>query len=531
MKALALFITASAPLALGLYTLLPTAADARQDHVITAPLPTGPHPAPLAVNVPELHYWAAQQVYSNLFTQASRWHREDLSTWAWDSGPPLAQDEHGWVTELLPNQAASVLIARGPNGLLAAGAYELRWDGTGAFQVQGDSVVVATEPNRMELAIATPSTSGVQLRLIATDPTDPVRNIRLFPPGIDPDDHGLFHPRFLQLLSEFRAIRFMDWQRTNGSEVREWSDRSLPTAAVQTGDSGVCLEHMLALCNELDCDAWFCIPHLASDDYVENFATQVKEQLEPERRVFIEFSNEVWNGGFTQAQYANQQGALLGLSGSAFQNQLRWYSQRAVEIFGVWNGVFAQDSARLVRVLAGQSVNPWTGQVILDHDDAYQQADVYAVAPYFGATMGSPENAAGVLQLSGEAFWKALDDSVTFTLEKVVENVTLADSKGLPLLAYEAGQHLAGIGPWQNDQALTDLFMGANRSDRMGALYTRFLEGWRNSGAHEMFLWNLADEPSKFGSWGLVERSNQNPAEAPKLRAVRLFSSQNSPWW
>ena len=125
MRALALFATASAPLALGLYALLPTAADARQDQVVTAPLPPGPHPAPLAVNVPELHYWAAQQVYSNLFKQASRWHREDLSTWALDSGPPLALDEDGWVTELLPNQAASVLIARGPDGLLAAGTYEL----------------------------------------------------------------------------------------------------------------------------------------------------------------------------------------------------------------------------------------------------------------------------------------------------------------------------------------------------------------------------------------------------------------------
>lgn len=501
------------------------------DHAFVAPLPPGPHPAPLAVNVPELHYWAAQLAYANLFDQASRWYREDLTTWAWDAGPPLELDEHGWVTELKPQQAASVLIARGPKGLLPEGQYEVTWDGAGAFTVQGDPTVVSSEPGRMVLAIDESTESGIQLRLTDTDPDDYVRNVRVRPPGLAADHDGLFHPRFLQLLSKFRAIRFMDWQRTNGSALVHWEDRSRPTDAVQTSDSGVCLEHMLALCNALRCDAWFCMPHLATDEYVANFASQVEAELDPGLRVFVEYSNEVWNGGFEQAHHAAQQGAQLGLSGSAFQNQLRWYSRRSVEVFDLWRNVFGADSERLVCVLAGQSVNPWTGTVILGDQDAHEKTDAYAIAPYFGATLGSPEHGPELLTLSRDEVWEHVESSLKATLEKVGENVALAEEHGLPLMAYEAGQHLVGTGSMLQSQGLTQLFVGLNREERMGELYSRYLAGWRESGAHEMFLWNLADEPSQFGSWGLLERSTQDPADAPKFRAVDAFSRAHEPWW
>lgn len=501
------------------------------DHVFEAPIPRGPHPAPLAVNLAELHYWCAQLAYANLFTQASQWYREDLTTWAWDSGPELELDEHGWVAELKPQQAASVLIARGPDGLLPAGTYRLLWEGEGAFQLQGDPVVVSTQPGRIEFEIATPSESGVQLRLTDTNPDDPVRDIRILPPGIAEDHVGLFHPDFLELLSGYRAIRFMDWQRTNDSELVHWNERALPSDAVQTSDAGVCLEHMIALCNALQCDAWFCMPHLATDDFVTQFATLVEDQLDPKLKVFVEYSNEVWNGGFVQAHHAAAQGAQLGLSGSEFQNQLRWYSRRSVEIFDLWSAVFDAEDQRLVRVLAGQSVNPWTGTVILDDQDAFQKADVYAIAPYFGATMGSQGEADQVLAMEEPEVWDLLEVKLDQSIEKISENVALAEEHGLPLVAYEAGQHLVGVGPYQWNDELTLLFVRMNRDDRMGELYSTYLDAWKASGAHEMFLWNLADEPSRYGSWGLLERSTQDPTDAPKYRAVREFSAQNTAWW
>ena len=50
-----------------------------------------------------------------------------------------------------------------------------------------------------------------------------------------------------------------------------------------------------------------------SADYVREFARLVKGKLDPERRVYVEYSNEVWNGQFQQSKYATEQGQTLSL--------------------------------------------------------------------------------------------------------------------------------------------------------------------------------------------------------------------------
>ena len=36
---------------------------------------------------------------------------------------------------------------------------------------------------------------------------------------------------------------------------------------------GVALEWMIELCNRQKIDPWFCLPHLADDDFVRNFVS------------------------------------------------------------------------------------------------------------------------------------------------------------------------------------------------------------------------------------------------------------------
>jgi hypothetical protein len=55
------------------------------------------------------------------------------------------------------------------------------------------------------------------------------------------------------------------------------------------------------------------MPHQASDEYVRQFALLVKEKLDPSLKVYIEYSNEVWNGIFAQHRYAEEQGKKIGL--------------------------------------------------------------------------------------------------------------------------------------------------------------------------------------------------------------------------
>src|SRR5262245_18033506 len=99
------------------------------------------------------------------------------------------------------------------------------------------------------------------------------------------------------------------------------------------------------------------MPHLADDEFVREFAKLVKKTLDGKRKVYLEYSNEVWNAGFKQAHHAAEQGKKEGLSNNAYQAQLFWYSKRSVEIFKIWEDELGKD--RLVRVLAAQAANSW----------------------------------------------------------------------------------------------------------------------------------------------------------------------------
>jgi hypothetical protein len=68
---------------------------------------------------------------------------------------------------------------------------------------------------------------------------------------------------------------------------------------------------MVQLCNYLKINPWFCIPHLADDDYVRQFALLVKNSLDPALKVYIEYSNEVWNNVFEQHHYAEEKAKEL----------------------------------------------------------------------------------------------------------------------------------------------------------------------------------------------------------------------------
>ena len=52
----------------------------------------------------------------------------------------------------------------------------------------------------------------------------------------------------------------------------------------------------------------------------------VRDTLDPSLKVYIEDSDEVWNGHYTAAVYARQQGLALGLSDNPFEAQIRYHA-------------------------------------------------------------------------------------------------------------------------------------------------------------------------------------------------------------
>ena len=112
----------------------------------------------------------------------------------------------------------------------------------------------------------------------------------------------------------------------------------------------------------------------------------------------------------------------------------------------------------------------------------------------------------------------------------IVANRQSADQRGLRLVAYEGGQHLVGILGVENNQAVTDLFVAANRDARMGAAYTRYLDAWKANGGELFVHFTLTFNFGRFGSWGALESLPQVP-NPPKQQAILDFVQANPCWW
>lgn len=91
------------------------------------------------------------------------------------------------------------------------------------------------------------------------------KNISLLQPGCaEGSSPNSFAPAFLELVSRFDSLRFMDWASTNNNLESEWSDRRLPTApsyaATINVTAGVAWETCIDLANAVGRDIWVNIP-------------------------------------------------------------------------------------------------------------------------------------------------------------------------------------------------------------------------------------------------------------------------------
>jgi hypothetical protein len=492
------------------------------DQFALPPAPPGSS-GPAGVNLSPIDYPMVEWVFVDAMKGSSRWFPQLVSGGPWDTGAYLEQTADGYPL-LAPGQAAATIMFVELEGHYPGGQYVCLYDGSGTMEFGNDASFVSQTPGRVVLNV-NPTDSGILMRITATNNSNPIRNVRIILPGFESSyQTQVFHPTFRNKLSNYSVIRFMDWQRTNNSSQQHWSNRAKPTDRTQGTDKGVAVEYMVQLCNKLGVDAWFCMPHQATNDYIQQFATMVKSQLNPDLKVYIEHSNETWNGGFQQAGYCQQQGLSNGLSGDPYLAQVRWHSKRSVEIFDIWKNAFgAQSDSRLVRVLAGQHDNPWVGRQIMDYNNAFQKADALAVAPYFGSNLGWPDVANQTASMSIDQILDAAQLNIYTRRAMTVEAFSDANTRGLDLIAYEGGQHLCGVGSASGNQTLTNKFIEANRHPRMKDLYLEDLYGWVQSGGGMFVAFASAGHYGQWGSWGLMEHQDQARAQAPKYDGLMTF--------
>ena len=303
-----------------------------------------------------------------------------------------------------------------------------------------------------------------------------------------------WNPTLLTELAPYAVLRFMDWNQTNdsGNAQAVWSTRKQKT---QPQSEPVAFEWQIDLCNRTKKDYWLNVPHEAAPDYWPKLAQLVHDQLDPSLRVYVEWSNEVWNSGFPQHAYSASHAQTLGLAGAT--PAIAYQVYESVRMYEAFESVFGKGSPRLVKVIAGQAA--WTGPCS-DEMTAFAnasinpnktKADAYAIAPYFSGTTLS-----------------ALGTAITTVVGWTQSSFTCASGGGLPLISYEGGSDSfaasgSGCTTLQHDPGMHDL-------------YTQYLTGISGAKLAGPFM-----QYTHTGAcWGLKEKTGDALSVSPKYQGV-----------
>ena len=469
--------------------------------------------------------WNTELPFVDVFRLSRRWISQKKGV-PWGKGPELALDAHGWVTRLESDCWAESMLCTIDGGHYPAGDYTLLYEGEGKLDAGNAASVSARASGRMTLRV-NPQRGGFSLKLVETNPLNPVRNIRLIMPGFEPTwREQPFHPVFLKRWAGLRCLRFMDWMETNGSKQRVWSDRPTPEDATFT-HKGVALEWMIDLSNRLQSTPWFCLPHLSDDDYVRQFAQLVKQRLDPALKIYVEYSNEVWNGQFEQSRWAGEQGIKLGFAQKSWEGAWRFTAHRSVQIFKIWEDVF-RGTERLVRVLPSQAANPYVSERVVEFQEAWKHADALAIAPYVTCNVGKEGKKVSEAIVEKWSVDDALDYLANTALPESIKWIQgskkVADKYGLKLVAYEGGQHMVGVGGVENNATITKLLQAANAVPRMADVYRKYFEAWAREGGDLFCYFASVSQWSKWGSWGILQHYDSPEASSPKFQATMRWA-------
>ena len=208
---------------------------------------------------------------------------------------------------------------------LMSGTYKLSFKGKAVVTSTGDPVLLqnhvydeASNSTNLDMVVQRDkwlvnlSFSNTQ-RTAASAINTGITDIKLLRPGYHNRPNDVFRQEFLNAVSHFPAIRFMDFTGTNNSnpaypEKTEWSSRRLPSNALFKDVAP--WEYVIKLANLTGKDVWINIPVAASNDYIAQLSKLFKDSLtNPACKIYLEYSNEVWNGAFKQYDY-NRKAAI-----------------------------------------------------------------------------------------------------------------------------------------------------------------------------------------------------------------------------
>lgn len=482
----------------------------------------------LGTNLAVVQHFSAEVPWINACLVAQNFLLMQLSNGAVLDNVLATTRPDGYPDHLAPGTVAWSTFMRGLNGDFRHGPYRMTWDGDGVVEVSNSSGPWVGGPQRPGGYVHTfgPTASG-ELRIVTTNPSDPVRNLRIAHVDFDGLPGETLHPDWLRRHQPLRysSVRTMDWQQTNAAPgyptanlLQEWAQRRPANhftmgSEWQNNDQrgallGVAPERIAEMVRALQPQVLAVnIPTRASNDYVTQFATFLAEECPPDQEVDVEYSNETWNSQFDSFQHCIDQGVALNLEGENIWYQgYAYYALRSAQVHLLFRDAWAavRGSAAGIRGVwgiqhAGSEHWAWAriSATFLSNPVALvAPGDVLAPAPYFGYDAIAGQGLKWI-QTAPFADWRDAILREEFGVGVSSPDRVLGGPRGtqwpwrnhglagwarhfapawqMLVRCYEGGQHLAFPDPsWSTIWGRVREFQA---SSEMGELYDHYLEG------------------------------------------------------
>lgn len=445
--------------------------------------------------------------------------------------------------------------------------------------LNGRRVYIINAPPRVQIYSINASNPVTEIRAWLPDPTNP-QNASL--------ENQLFHPTLLARIADknWSYIRFMDWNPTNASPQQDWVDRRKPTDAFQNGilnrrapangftgnrSTDVALEYMIMLCNATGKDMWINVPHLATDDYIRKMAqtiaygsngvnpytsaqsNPVYPPLNSGRKVYVEFSNEIWSNGnsFPQGNWAQDQANAQGITKAQFNARqfsrawglfeqylgqarvvrtaacftaLQSYTQPFIDEF-YNNSALLKPEVMAITTYFGQGIQNWAYAQNFGPATASSWTSPYWTSTQFNNDLNATYNQWNYYVLSGLSYGGATGFDNVATQGGFGDYIqSISTTRNLPLIAYEGGPSIytdkIDTGGSANDDWITFFMEEFNRRQRFADIYYIHLNQAFARGLWSHMKFVDVSNWGKFGQWGHLEYFSQSPAAAPKYKLM-----------
>jgi hypothetical protein len=331
-----------------------------------------------------------------------------------------------------------------------------------------------------------------------------IANLKLIIPGYHERPEQLFTDEAVTAALPFQVMRHMGTLKTNDKVTwndsgnwLEWSERVCPGQVHYDGlstDAGWPWEHVAAFSNATGNDAWINIPIAASDEYIASLAALLNSKLDPGIDIYVEYSNEIWNPGFKQFNWASAKANERGLSLPQFA------AHRTAEISTIFRDEFGADTINnRIKVILSYFAAWWdhnTSRGMLNYINRNfgPPSDYvwgHAVTGYIDGDM-NVNTVEGFLQ----SMWNGLPDHYA-------TYAAIASGFGLGLVVYEGGGNTSpGFDGYPETAAVR---ITADRRPEMADIYKQNLNNFFDAGGRLFMQFTLSSGYNRYGTWGLTD--------------------------